>query len=161
MIIAPRFTEDIDSHVMEMQRRLYRQCIGLLASEVCRHFIFASVVTGGGQELTKKLKTVRERGVDHRILQAVHDQVAGHFRQTFAGELQPALPLEGDAHEAVRIESDWTDFWAFAVKWICEDAMALRTAALCLATSGGRNDPINEDGLLSLVSARFAIRCAN
>jgi hypothetical protein len=157
MIVAPIFTYDTDSHVMEIQHRLYRQCIGVLASEVCRHFIFASAVTDGGQELTEKLNTVREHGVDHRILQAVHDQVAGHFRQTFAEELQPALPLEGDAHEAIRIESDWTDFWASAVKWICEDAMALRAAAICLATTGGRNDPINEDGLLSLVSARFSI----
>ena len=142
---------------MEVQHRLYGQCIGLLASEVCRHFIFASAVTGGGQELVKKLMSVRECGVDHRILQGVHDQVAGHFRQTFAGELQPALPLDGDAHEAVRVESDWTNFWAYVVKWICEDAMALRTAAICLATTGERNDPINEEGLLSIVSARFSI----
>jgi hypothetical protein len=161
MIVAPKFPGDTDVYVMEMQRRIYGESIGLLAREVISHYIFASVVVSGGQELGERLKLVRQRGVDHRILQPVHDKIAAHFRQAYAGELQPALPLDGQTHEAARIENDWMNFWASAVKSICEDAGILRTAAQCIATTGGLNNAKLEDDLLILVSARFSFHHSN
>lgn len=157
MITAPKFTCDDDEYVIGIQHRLYGLSVGLLASEVCQSFVFASRVTNGAPELATQLERVREHGVDHRILQAVHDQIAGHFRQAHSSRVQPELPLDGKEIEACRVEIAWRNFWAYAVRWICEDAAMLRTAAECVATSGSTNDTAKEDLLLGLVSQKFPI----
>jgi len=157
MITAPKFACDDDEYVIGIQHRLYGQNVGLLAAEVCRAFLFASRVTNGAPELAIQLERVRERGVDHRILQAVHDQIAGHFRQAQSSSLQSELPLDGKEIQACRVEIAWQEFWAYAVHWICEDAAALRTAAECVATSGSKNDAAKEDLLLGLVSPKFPV----
>lgn len=157
MIVAPKFPGDDDAFVQEIQHRVYRECIGLLASEVCRAFIFASQVAEGSENLSAKLKVVQTKGCDHRIVQTVHDQIAGRFRQSRHNKLQPILSLDGPVCESERIESDWREFWAYAVRCICEDASTLRVAAECIATSGGMNDSVKEELLLRLVTQRFSI----
>ena len=157
MIVAPKFSGDDDAFVQEIQQLVHRECIGLLASEVCRAFIFASQVAEGSENLAAKLKVVQTKGCDHRIVQTVHDQIAGHFRQARHIKLQPILALDGPVCESERIESDWKEFWAYAVRCISEDASTLRVAAECIATSGGMNDSVKEELLLGLVTQLFSI----
>lgn len=145
MIIAPQFQGDDDESVMVIQHSVYGRAVGSLAGELIRAYCFASGVTEGGVETASRLLELRTRGIDHRVVQRVHDQMAGHYRKTHQASLQPALSLEGEESEADRIRQQWLQWWDAQVQMICDDVSLLKAGAECIATSWLQADDAKEE----------------
>ena len=157
MIVAPRFPGDEHIWVMDIQHDVYMVSIGQMAAEVCRIFCFACVATDGSPELLHRLHRVKLVGVDHRILQDVHDHLAAHYRSVRQNWLHPILPFDSEVSDESRVSEDWKDFWTSAIRVICEDVNLLRACAECIATSGERNNSGKEDNLLKLIHLQFPL----
>lgn len=112
MITGSRFKDDHDHDLQSQQHECYRAVLAVIAERCIRHYEAACRITGGEPSVPSKNIGQIRTGFDHRVLQTVHDLMAGYWRWC-TGRHEPHMPgLEpngiDDWKEWVRQEvDDW------------------------------------------------------
>ena len=114
MIVGSEFENDKDDDLQWQQHDCYGEVLRIIADGCIRHYENALRILGKDEpELLRKLEKPR-KGFDHRVMQPMHDIMAGYWRWK-TGRHEPHIPgLEPNSIE------DWkswarreVDDWAF------------------------------------------------
>lgn len=91
MITGSRFKNDRDYDLQSQQHECYRAVLALIAERCIRHYEAACYITGAESLAMSKNIGQAKAGFDHRILQTVHDLMAGYWRW-HTGRHEPHMP---------------------------------------------------------------------
>jgi len=132
MITGSRFKDDNDYDLQNQQHDCYRAVLAVIAERCIRHYEAACHITGAKPfALSKNIGQIRT-GFDHRVLQPVHDLMAGYWRW-YTGRHEPHMPgLEPNSIEDwkawVRQEvDDWALYAPEIVRYVVTALMHQNT----------------------------------
>ena len=91
MIIGSRFKDDSDYDLQSQQHDCYRAVLTVIAERCIRHYEAACRITGAEPSAPSKNIGQAKTGFDHRVLQPVHDLMAGYWRW-HTGRHEPHMP---------------------------------------------------------------------
>lgn len=91
MITGSRFKDDRDHDLQSQQHDCYRAVLAVIAERCIRHHEAACHITGAEPSALSKNIGQTKAGFDHRVLQPVHDLMAGYWRW-YTGRLEPHMP---------------------------------------------------------------------
>lgn len=113
MITGSRFKDDNDQDLQSQQHDCYREVLAVIAERCIRHYEAACRITGAKPSAPSKNIGQIGTGFDHRVLQPVHDLMAGYWRW-HTGRHEPHMPgLEPGSIEDWKIWArDEVDDWA-------------------------------------------------
>ena len=91
MITGSRFKDDNDYDLQSQQHDCYRAVLAVIAERCIRHYEVACKITGVEPSALSKNIGQEKTGFDHRVLQPVHDLMAGYWRW-HTGRHEPHVP---------------------------------------------------------------------